>query len=224
MFGGKAEIYQQGQRKVLMTGTKKEIRMSSRENILKNIKANKPSLLDLPEIDASIFVNAKEDQLSRFKKMIEAVGGNLLEVNSRDEFVSKLIELFPVSKNNYSHVLEASGFSSIDISEIQKPQELEDLDVLVLEGEIGVAENGAIWIPDVYIPVRVLPFITKHLVLVLKDSKIVATQHHAFEQIEDLDFDYGIFISGPSKTADIEQSLVIGAQGALSLTVFLTKD
>ena len=84
-----------------MTGIKKEIRMSSRENILKNIKANKPSLLDLPEIDASIFVDAKEDQLSRFKKMIEAVGGNLLEVNSRAEFVSKLIELFPVSKNNY---------------------------------------------------------------------------------------------------------------------------
>ena len=198
--------------------------MGSRENILKNIKANKPSLLDLPAIDASIFVDANEDQLAKFKKMIEAVGGNLLELNSRDEFVSKLIELFPVAKNNFSNVIEASGFNSIDISEIQKPQELDDLDVLVLEGEIGVAENGAIWIPEANIPVRVLPFITKHLVLVLKDLKIVATQHHAFEKIENSDFDYGIFISGPSKTADIEQSLVIGAQGALSLTVFLTKE
>ena len=206
-----------------MIGIKKEIKMSSRESILKNIKANKPSLLDLPEIDASIFVDANEDQLARFKKMIEAVGGDLLSIDSRDQFVSKLIELFPVAKNNFSNVIEASGFNSIDISEIQKPQELDDLDVLVLEGEIGVAENGAIWIPEVNIPVRVLPFITKHLVLVLKDSKIVATQHHAFEQIENSDFDYGIFISGPSKTADIEQSLVIGAQGALSLTVFLVK-
>lgn len=206
-----------------MIGIKKEIKMSSRESILKNIKANKPSLLDLPEIDASIFVDANEDQLARFKKMIEAVGGDLLSIDSRDQFVSKLIELFPVSKNNFSNVIEASGFNSIDISEIQKPQELDDLDVLVLEGEIGVAENGAIWIPEVNIPVRVLPFITKHLILVLKDSKIVATQHHAFEQIENSDFDYGIFISGPSKTADIEQSLVIGAQGALSLTVFLVK-
>jgi len=207
-----------------MIGTKKEIRMSCRENIIKNIKANKPSLLDLPEIDASIFVDSTEDQLSKFKKMIEAVGGNLLELNSRDKFVSKLIELFPVAKINFSNVIKASGFSSIDISKIEKPQELDDLDVLVLEAEIGVAENGAIWIPEVNIPVRVLPFITKHLVLVLKDSKIAATQHHAFEQIENSDFDYGIFISGPSKTADIEQSLVIGAQGALSLTVFLTKD
>ena len=52
-----------------MTGTKKEIRMSSRESILKNIKSNKPSLLDLPEIDASIFVDANVDQLAKFKKM-----------------------------------------------------------------------------------------------------------------------------------------------------------
>jgi L-lactate dehydrogenase complex protein LldG len=206
-----------------MIGTKKEIRMSSRESILKRIKANKPSLLDLPEIDMSIFFDKDENQLSKFKKMIEAVGGDLLELNSKDEFVSKLIELFPIAKNNFSNVIEASGFNSIDISEIEKPQELDDLDVLVLEGEIGVAENGAIWIPEDSIPVRVLPFITKHLVLVLDESKIVATQHHAFENIENSDFDYGIFISGPSKTADIEQSLVIGAQGALSLTVFLVK-
>ena len=159
-----------------MIGTKKEIRMSSRESILEKIKANKPSLLDLPKIDKDIFVDPKEDQLVKFKKMIEAVGGNLIAIASRSEMTPKLIELFPVAKNNYSHILEASGFSSIDISEIQKPQELDDLDVLVLEGEIGVAENGAIWIPEEKIPVRVLPFITKHLILVLESSKIVATR------------------------------------------------
>ena len=80
-----------------------------------------------------------------------------------------------------------------------------------------------IWISEDNIPVRVSPFITKHLVLVLKKSDIVPTLHHAYEQIQSLDFDFGIFLSGPSKTADIEQSLVIGAQGALSLTVFLLK-
>lgn len=211
-------------RKVLMIGTKIEKWMSSRESILNRIKENKPSLLDLPVIDKEVFVNTDVDQLAKFQKMLEVVGSNLISVSSRGELMSNLISLFSVAKNNYSHVVEASGFNSIDLTEIQKPHELEDLDVLVLEGEVGVVENGAIWIPETNIPVRVLPFITKHLVLVLDESKIVATQHHAFEKIENSDFDYGIFISGPSKTADIEQSLVIGAQGALSLTVFLVKD
>lgn len=206
-----------------MIGTKKEIKMSSRENILARIKANKPSLLDLPKIDKNIFVDSEEDQLSKFKKMIEVVGGNLVDSESRGELTSKLVELFPNTKTNYSEIEASKDFNSIDLAEIQKPHELEDLDVLVLEGAIGIAENGAVWIPENLIPVRVLPFIAKHLVLVLKESQVVATQHHAFEQIENLDFDYGIFISGPSKTADIEQSLVIGAQGALSLTLFLEK-
>lgn len=196
--------------------------MSSREQILASIKANKPSLIELPKIEKELFVSDIDLQ-AQFKKTVETVGGNLIALDSRDEFISNLIELFPTANKNYSHVVEASGFNSIDIAEIQRPHELEDLDVLILEGAIGVAENGAIWISEKNIPVRVSPFITKHLVLVLNQSDIVPTLHHAYEQIQSLDFDFGIFLSGPSKTADIEQSLVIGAQGALSLTVFLLK-
>ena len=47
--------------------------------------------------------------------------------------------------------------------------------------------------------------------------------HAAYQQLNGQNFDYGLFLSGPSKTADIEQSLVIGAQGAMSLTVILYK-
>ncbi len=43
----------------------------------------------------------------------------------------------------------------------------------------------------------------------------------AYERIGDLDYGFGTFITGPSKTADIEQSLVLGAHGARGLTVFL---
>lgn len=197
--------------------------MSSREKILSKIKANKPTLLDLPNIDIDFFVD-ETDELTQFKKMVEVVGGNLISIKSKSELCSKITALFPEAKNNYSHIIDCAEINSIHLTEIQSPHELEDLDVLVLEGTVGVAENGAIWLSGQGIPVRVLPFITKHLVLVLSEENIVATQHHAFEEITNLDFDYGLFISGPSKTADIEQSLVIGAQGALSLTIFLTKD
>jgi L-lactate dehydrogenase complex protein LldG len=43
--------------------------------------------------------------------------------------------------------------------------------------------------------------------------------HAAYEELGKVKSSFGLFLSGPSKTADIEQSLVIGAHGARSLTV-----
>jgi L-lactate dehydrogenase complex protein LldG len=45
--------------------------------------------------------------------------------------------------------------------------------------------------------------------------------HQAYEQISSADYGFGVFLAGPSKTADIEQSLVLGAHGARGLVVFL---
>ena len=93
---------------------------------------------------------------------------------------------------------------------------------MILRGSFGVAENGAIWLPGSAMLHRALPIITQHLCLILNKKNIVPNMHHAYSITtnQPLD-DYGIFIAGPSKTADIEQSLVIGAHGARSMTVFL---
>jgi L-lactate dehydrogenase complex protein LldG len=46
--------------------------------------------------------------------------------------------------------------------------------------------------------------------------------HEAYARIEmDPKYNFGTFISGPSKTADIEQALVMGAQAARGVTVVL---
>ena len=200
---------------------KKKI-MSSRSEILSKLKANKPVSIGLPKIDIALFME-DIDRLSEFKKKIVEVGGTVFSVDSFNEIIGKVESLYRHTKNNYSVLEGSESFNSINLEELNKPHELEDLDVLVLEGSFGVAENGAIWLSDDQIPIRILPFITKHLVLVLEESKIVPLQHHAYDLLTDEDYNYGLFISGPSKTADIEQSLVIGAQGALSLTVLLYK-
>ena len=203
-----------------MSGSKKEIKMSNRAEILSRIKANKPALTDLPKIEVEIFTETY-DLSTQFKKMIKEVGGTIFSLNSKSEIIDKLSNLYPAGTKRYSTLLNSESYNTIDVHKIQKSSELEDIDVLVLEGEFGVAENGAIWLSDESIPVRVLPFITKHLVLVLHEKNIVTTQHHAYEYLKNIDTGFGLFISGPSKTADIEQSLVIGAQGALSLMVLL---
>ena len=193
--------------------------MSSKSEILSRIKISKPASLQLPDIDVTIFDDSV-DLLSQFKKMVEAVGGNVLTTTSNSDLFNQIKSLFPNLKNKYT-TLKKDDFNTISIETIKNPKELEDLDILVIEGVFGVAENGAVWVPDSHIPVRVLPFITKHLVIVLNQNNLYSNMHKVYEQISDKDFDFGVFISGPSKTADIEQSLVIGAQGALSITIFL---
>jgi L-lactate dehydrogenase complex protein LldG len=63
--------------------------------------------------------------------------------------------------------------------------------------------------------------LAEHLVIVLAESDIVDNMHAAYERLGARlgEAAYGCFMSGPSKTADIEQALVIGAQGPRSLTV-----
>jgi L-lactate dehydrogenase complex protein LldG len=100
-------------------------------------------------------------------------------------------------------------------------EKLNEIEQVIIQGNFGVAENGAIWLEDKDLPQRIIPFITQHLILQLDANKIVPTMQEAYQQIRLNQTGFGVFISGPSKTADIEQSLVYGAHGAKELTVVL---
>jgi L-lactate dehydrogenase complex protein LldG len=95
------------------------------------------------------------------------------------------------------------------------------VDFAILPGKFGVAENGAVWVSDERVRHRVIYFLAQHLALVVPADQIVNNMHEAYEPLRFDGPGFGTFISGPSKTADIEQSLVIGAHGARSLTVLL---
>ena len=89
---------------------------------------------------------------------------------------------------------------------------------------MGVAENGSLWITEDLVKERVLPFICQHLVAIVSKRNIVASMHDAYDIIADRDYGFGTFIAGPSKTADIEQSLVLGAHGPRTMTVIMIAD
>jgi len=194
--------------------------MGSRDNILSRVKANKPEAIDLPKIDLNVFDDSR-NVLDEFIKKVETAGGNVFEATSSENVVSQVKTMFPNAEVNFSNLEGTQRFNSFSLEEIKNPHDLDDLDILILEGGFGVAENGAIWLSDNKMTMRVLPFITKHLVLVLKKDNIVPLMHQAYQKLDSEETDFGVFISGPSKTADIEQSLVIGAHGALSLSIFL---
>lgn len=114
--------------------------------------------------------------------------------------------------------------SRVAVRREDDPHGLESLDWAVIPGEFGVAENGAVWVAGERLPQRVLLFLVQHLALIVPARELVHHLHQAYSRLSFLDAGFGVFVSGPSKTADIEQSLVIGAHGARSLTVVLCEE
>ena len=115
----------------------------------------------------------------------------------------------------------ALAISTLTLGAEPSREQLDRIELAVIPGRFGVAENGAVWVDEADLPHRAVPFVAQHLAIVLPKGEIVADMHAAYRRLPLAMPGYGVFISGPSKTADIEQALVIGAQGPKSLVVFL---
>jgi len=193
----------------------------NRESILNTIKRNKPLFKELPEIIVENFKKGN-DLLESFIKNVEATGGKVVFANNKNDVTLYLKNRFKDFDNIIS-LSEGIDITTINPDKISSAKELDKLELAILDAQFGVAENGAVWISDKNTYHRSIPFIALHLVLILLDEEIVENMNEAYERLASFDEGYGVFISGPSKTADIEQSLVIGAQGPLSATIILIK-
>ncbi len=191
--------------------------MNSRSDILKAIRQNKPAPIALPAMPG--FPPATGDLVTLFKDILEEISAQVVEVDEVQAIASALATRYP----DCEHVGSASVYvaDALSLEEVDDPHTLAMLDLFVCEGSLGVVENGAIWVCESQMVHRAAPFLTQHLALVLDKRALVGTMHDAYERIQIDEEGFGVFIAGPSKTADIEQSLVIGAHGPRSLTVVL---
>ena len=192
--------------------------MASRDEILAAIRKHQPRATELPHLDRDW--TTYPDRLVQLATVLSAIGGLFIRAASEAEADRQLRELaaYRDAKQMVS-LVPGIGESTVDLWSLSDPHELETVDFAVLSGEFGVAENGAIWVTDRDLPHRVIYFIVQHLALVIRADQIVDNMHQAYERLTFERAEFGVFIAGPSKTADIEQSLVIGAHGPLSLTV-----
>lgn len=200
--------------------------MSSRETILAAIKGNQPTPELLPDIEG--FRNTTPGDTTAFRKVVETLGGEVIDIleyaDIKKHYVNTGSGATPSDPNTPALVVAVNpDFYPGALTEWQTGdgRQLEQVDLAIVPGQLGVAENGAVWVTEKELVVRVLPFIAQHLAIVLSASTILPTMHDAYDHIGGPETGFGVFIAGPSKTADIEQSLVLGAHGAKSLTIFL---
>jgi L-lactate dehydrogenase complex protein LldG len=197
--------------------------MSSKEDILKKYRANIRQQFDMPDL-SDINAITYPDPLLQFMNMTKSVGGNAIEVESGRDVNELIRELYPDAKEIASNLPEIT-IATRNPDTVGRARDLNGTDVGVIRGKFGVAENGCIWIPQQMKETAVC-FISENLIILLPKSQIVNNMHEAYKRIEfDKTYDgYGTFISGPSKTADIAQVLVMGAQAARSVTVLLLQE
>jgi L-lactate dehydrogenase complex protein LldG len=194
--------------------------MSSRDQILTSIRGHLPEFSPLPELDGPWIVYP--DPIAQFASVLEMIGGRCVRVPDAAA-ISRELEALPAfaAAQKTLSLVPGVGPTNVDLDTVTDPHQLEDVDFAILPGHFAVAENAAVWITDEVVKHRVIYFLSQHLALVVPAADVVHNLGEAYRRIEFAGPKFGAYIAGPSKTADIEQSLVIGAHGPKSMTVFL---
>jgi L-lactate dehydrogenase complex protein LldG len=194
--------------------------MNTREKILEAVLKNQPPTTALPDI--SMFKGDNSDPIKKYMDVFKTIGGTAFLVEDIEAIKKFINENFDTAKRTVTTVTELSeGFELI--SATTDPHTYDNVELAIIKAHFSVAENGAVWLTEEVMGQRIIPYICQHLAVMVNADDILPTLHEAYEKIGLGEYGFGGFIGGPSKTADIEQALVLGAHGPLSMTVFIMK-
>ena len=194
--------------------------MTTREKILEAVLKNQPPSTALPDI--ALFKGDNTDLIQKYMNVFKTIGGTAFLVDDIAAVKILINQNFDTAKRTVTTLTELCENFEL-ISATVDPHTYDDVELAIIKADFSVAENGAVWLTEEVMGQRIIPYICQHLAVIVNAESILPTLHEAYEKIGAGDYGFGGFIGGPSKTADIEQALVLGAHGPLTMTVFIIK-
>ena len=191
--------------------------MSSKNDILAKIRQNTGTRYEMPKIELDPITFS--EKVAKFSEILSQAGGKAIELEKGEDINDVIRREFPDAKHIASNLQEIDC-ATFNPDLLDNPKELNGTDVAIVRGEFGVVENAAVWLPK-QVRHKGLYFISNAMVILLDKTQLVNNMHEAYARNEKSEYDYGVFMSGPSKTADIEQALVFGAHGPIQVVVIL---
>lgn len=194
--------------------------MSSREEILQNVRRAIHVQYEMPDLNELEAVAQKfPDKVQKFCDVMAAAGGKTVILKEGEDVNKVILNLYPNMKSIASNLKEITC-ATFNPDDVDNPAKLDGTDLAIVKGVVGVAETAAVWLTQ-DMKERALYFISERLVILLDKEKLVDNMHDGYKYVDTGDYGFGLFMSGPSKTADIEQALVFGAHGPREVTVIL---
>ncbi|MFQ5513991.1 MAG: lactate utilization protein C [Myxococcota bacterium] len=198
--------------------------MSVRDRILARVhrtsagRVHHPGVFRPPAMDGELW--------SRFVTSLDRVGGEWLGPLDPERLAPSVREL--CQRRGAGRVVGLPDVQERlgegpwrDVPAGATPHSLAGVNVTIAVGLLGVAESAAVAVRVSSRVEHAALVLCEHLVVLLERALIVPELHTASARVASLVQPSRalLWLSGPSKTADIEQTLVLGAHGARTLTV-----
>jgi L-lactate dehydrogenase complex protein LldG len=199
--------------------------VSARDHILARVRAAVGHAVPAP---AAFVPGARRADFAAFAELLVAAGGEAHGPVGADSLGTRVADLCRAWSSGARVVATDAALARLGtgawqaVSADADPHTLADVSVAILCGAFGVAENGAVGLDGREARPRALPVLCERLILLLDVRSILPDMHAALARLPDgaLAQHHFTFVAGPSKTADIEGALVLGAHGPRELAVF----
>jgi L-lactate dehydrogenase complex protein LldG len=183
----------------------------------------------LPAVGASL-----EDQIVLFAQNAAALKADFREIASLDEAARQLAAL--ARENNWKRIAshrhpvaqglaEKLGLPCLLTDSGYAIADLEKCDAAITGCDALVAQTGSVLVTSPSAGGRALSVLPPHHIVIARRSQVVPDLASALQLVRKLYApnwpSFLSFITGPSRTGDIERILVLGAHGPKKLTIFL---